>query len=361
PGASLAGELRRATAEIRTLVGVKATPTVAFDRGGWSPRLFAELTGAGFHVLTYRKAPRRGEPKSSFALHELTDDLGRRQRYWLSERTVRIGYTDDERRKRYFTCRQVTRLDHASGHQTQVLTTRTDLSAAEVAYAMFSRWRQENFFRYMRHTYDLDALDSYAKSDDDPTRQVPNPEKKRAKAGVNAAKRAERVCERVLAQVLASAEDGTLDVDEANIALRAATTSLHAARQQVAVAEEDAKEVPARVALAEAHPEAKRVVPERKRLHDVVRMAVYNTTSSLARVIGPYYRRADDEARMVLREAFGVSGDLEIVGDELHVRLDPLSAPRRSRAVAGICDVLNTTDTLYPGTKLRLVYSMKAT
>lgn len=34
PGASLTGELRRATEEIRALVGPNVTPTVAFDRGG---------------------------------------------------------------------------------------------------------------------------------------------------------------------------------------------------------------------------------------------------------------------------------------------------------------------------------------
>ena len=30
-----------------------------------------------------------------------------------------------------------------------------------IAHMMFSRWRQENFFRYMRAHYGLDALDSY--------------------------------------------------------------------------------------------------------------------------------------------------------------------------------------------------------
>jgi hypothetical protein len=33
------------------------------------------------------------------------------------------------------------------GHQTQVITSRSDLSDIEVAYRMFERWRQENFFK----------------------------------------------------------------------------------------------------------------------------------------------------------------------------------------------------------------------
>jgi hypothetical protein len=40
---------------------------------------------------------------------------------------------------------------------------------------MFSRWREENFFRSMRHRFDLDALDAYTTIPDDPDRRVPNP------------------------------------------------------------------------------------------------------------------------------------------------------------------------------------------
>jgi len=41
--------------------------------------------------------------------------------------------------------RQVTRLLEG-GHQTAVLTSRWDLRDIHIAYRMFERWRQENFF-----------------------------------------------------------------------------------------------------------------------------------------------------------------------------------------------------------------------
>jgi hypothetical protein len=88
-------------------------------------------------------------------------------------------------------------------------------------------------------------------------------------------------------------------------------------------------------------------------------MATYNAESALTRLVGPYYARADDEARTLLREAFSSPADLQVVGGELHVRLDPLSAPRRTRAIAGLCQELTATRTVYPGTELRLVYSVK--
>ena len=56
-----------------------------------------------------------------------------------------------------------------------ILTSRRDLPAAQVAYWMFNRWRQENFFKYLREEYALDALADHAVVPDDPTREVPNP------------------------------------------------------------------------------------------------------------------------------------------------------------------------------------------
>jgi len=52
-----------------------------------------------------------------------------------------------------------------------------------------------------------------------------------------------------------------------------------------------------------------------------------------------------------------VPGDLQILGDTLHVRLDPASAPRRSPALAALCAELIDTVTRYPGTDLKIAYS----
>lgn len=65
-----------------------------------------------------------------------------------------------------------------------------------------------------------------------------------------------------------------------------------------------------------------------------------------------FYTRGDDEARALLREAFTLPADLQIIGDTLHVRLDPASAPRRSRALAALCTELTDIATRYPGTDL---------
>ena len=113
--------------------------------------------------------------------------------------------------------------------------------------------------------------------------------------------------------------------------------------------------------LAEARPEMVRLASERKRIVDAIRMATYNAESALARLLAPHYARADDEARTLLREMFRAPADLEVKGDELHVTVNPLSAARRTRAMAALCDELTSTKTRYPGTELMLVYSVKVT
>jgi transposase len=346
PSASLVKELKAVTAKIRDLVGPRARPTICFDRGGWSPKLLKELKLAGFDILTYRKGACAPEPRSSFTLHHFTDQRGRVHEYWLSDRTVAISYDGGRRR---FACRQITRLDPKTGHQTPILTTRGDEDPALLANLMFNRWSQENFFRYMRAHFGLDALDTYATVEDDPERLVPNPERKRADRKVAEARRS-------LAR--AEAKQGRAAV-EGRPPDHEISSAFAGAQREIDALAATAKAIPPTAALATARPDMVRLAPERKRIMDAIRMATYNAESALARLLAPHYSRAHHEARSLLRELFRAPADLEVKGDELHVTVNPLSAPRRSRAIDALCDDLTATKTIYPGTGLTLVYSVK--
>ena len=125
------------------------------------------------------------EVRSSFSLHVFSDDRGKRHEYWLADRQVAISYANKRRR---ILLRQITRLDPTTGHQTQILTTRDDEDPAILAHLMFSRWREENFFRYMRAHFGLDALDSHATTTEDPERLVANPIRRAADKELAAAR-----------------------------------------------------------------------------------------------------------------------------------------------------------------------------
>ena len=71
PSDSLAGELRRLLPQLRQVVGQGRRVTVCFDRGGWSPALFADITAAGFDLLTWRKGPAPDLPGGRVHHHHL--------------------------------------------------------------------------------------------------------------------------------------------------------------------------------------------------------------------------------------------------------------------------------------------------
>ena len=190
PSESLAGELRRLLPELRAIVGEGRRVTVCFDRGGWSPALFADITGAGFDLLTWRKGPAPDLPADAFTTITCADDRGREHAYDLADTTVALTISDGPRKGQTVSLRQVTRRVPARGggtRQIHALTSRTDLAAGEVCWRLTSRWREENYFRYARTHFALDALDSHAATPDDPDRLVPNPAKKAAAAQVRRA------------------------------------------------------------------------------------------------------------------------------------------------------------------------------
>lgn len=358
PAASLVAELRRLAPQLRALVGPDRRVTIVFDRGGYSPALFAELVATGFDLLTYRKGRFRREPATAFGPVTHTGDDGVEHGYLLADRNVRLRLPRGRKDGRNtVTMRQVTRRS-ADGHQTPILTTRTDLPAAEVAYRMGNRWRQENYFKYGRAHFALDALDGYAAVDDDPGRSVPNPAKNTARKKVSQARTALARTEAALAAAVDQAGRTARDGGSATVD-PAVADAVQAARAALAAAQVAAAATPARVPLAHVDPDARLLDEERKLLTHAVRISAYNAESVLARLLRPHYARADDEARALLREAFTLSGDIQIASDRLHVRLDPASAPRRSRALAALAAALTTTETLYPGTQLKLVYTVK--
>ena len=367
PSSSLAAQIRDLLPALRDITGPAARPVLCFDRGGWSPALFAGITDAGFDLLTYRKNDIGNDipdlPGTAFATARCTGDDGREHAYDLADTTISLTVSEGEHKGRVLTLRQITRRKPGDTRQIRILTTRpaATLPAAAVIYRMTSRWREENYFRYGRAHFALDALDTYAITPEDPARMVPNPAKKTAAAAVSTAKKdlvqAEAARQRKL-DALRQPAPGTAVVIT-NQALARLDTPVDAARRDLAAAKAAARAVPAKIPLAEHNPDMVKLDTETKLITHAIRMAACNTETILARTLNTCYARASDEAYALIREALHASGDITIHDSTLHIRLDPLSAPRRTRALAALCEQLTTTATRYPGTQLLLHYEVK--
>ena len=364
PAASLAGELRRLMPDLRALVGDDRRVLVGFDRGGWSPALFADLDAAGFDTLTWRKGHTADIDETHFCEHSHTDEHGRTHTWRLADTEVALDITEGPRKGQVFTMRQISLWDSTRTRQMHILTTRADLPAAELRYRMGSRWRQENHYRYGRIHFDLDSHDTYRAADDDPARMVPNPAKKAAYQQVEKARRALGLAETLRDRdMLASScpPPGTSTV-LTNAMINTINADLHAAQANLDAALAAHQAIPARLPLAQVNPGQQVLDTETKLIHHAIRIAAYNTTQSLARAIvtDTGYARAHDEAHTLIRTALGGSGDIIPNHRSLHIQLDPLPTPRQTAAITELCQVLNTTNTVYPDTTLTLRYSVKS-
>jgi prepilin-type processing-associated H-X9-DG protein len=337
--------------QVRGLVG-KRRVTVVFDRGGFSPKLFQQIIAAGFDVLTYRKGRYPPIPRSRFGPHTAYCG-GRNISYVLADQEVRLL-------KGKLRLRQVTRRME-NGHQTPILTSRRDLGAAHVAYRMFDRWRQENFFKYLREEYALDALAEYAAVPDDPNREVPNPAWAAADAQLRQAwARVDRLQSEYGLEAINNLEQKHRTMRGFKIAYGKLGEKIWAAWQRVLQLEKRRTAVPRRVPVREATDKPiVKLAPERKHLTNLIKMVAYQAESDLLRMVAPHYRRADDEGRTLLQAALASAADLKVIKRELHVLLAPQSSPHRTRAIAALCEELNRRKAVFPGSTLCLIYAIQ--
>jgi transposase len=348
---ALTKALPRLLREVRELV-VGRQVTIVFDRGGWSPKLFATMIKDGFDVLTYRKGRSRRINDRRFIRRRAEFD-GRWVDYLLHDQPVR--FLNSKLR-----LRQVTRLCD-DGHQTQVITSRWDLRDIEVAYRMFERWRQENFFKYMREEFLLDALVDYRIEPEDPTRTIPNPERRALDKEIRAARADLARLEREYGAAAAdNTEQRRPTMRGFKIAHGKLGKQLHAARAHVARLFKRRRDVLKRVEVRDlSERTVVKLATERKHLTDIIKMIAYQAESDLLALLRPHYARADQEGRTLLHELFATAGDIRVSDSELQVTLAPLSSPHRTHAAQALCEKLDQTASTFPGSRLRIRFAVR--
>ncbi len=326
--------------------------TLVFDRAGWSAKLFKKIRDRKWHILTYRKGELRLHPRKGFSEQSMVID-GREVRYTLSERTVRLDGLK---------LREIAEL-RDDGGQTIFLTSHFDQPAVLLAHRMFGRWRQENYFRYMKENFALDALVDYGVVPDDPDRMVPNPARKKIQKQILAARAELAALEREYGAAAADNQESKRPTMRGfKIANGATGQALRAARERVAALEKRRSKLPDRVPIAVALGDADKVVklaPERKLFTDLIRAACYRAETMLLTLLRPHFPRADDEGRAFLRAVMQQPGDIAVVGNTVTVTYAPMSAPRFTAALQSLCNELNRLEPRYPETSYRLHYAVR--
>jgi hypothetical protein len=335
---------------IKELAGDRRV-TLIFDREGWSPKLFARWYEKGVDVITYRKGKYDPWPQECFI------ETGSRMAdqpvtYRLGERSTKIG--------KDFWMREVRRLCD-SGHQTSVMTTRQDLTAERIACRMFSRWRQENFFRYMRHEYNLDHLLTYEVEAADGERLVPCPVYKEKRKEIFRMKADLEKLEKEYGQLAFENKKAQRpSMRGFNIANAGCKNKIRLLQEQIEKAKMELKQLPQKVPLnrvVEDH-EIVRLEKERKYLSDVVKMTCYRSETSLLNLLSPHFARAREEGRAFLKSLFQLPGDIspDEEAKTLTIKFHSMANPRSNKALKDLCEIMNAEAFCFPQTSLKMVF-----
>ncbi len=324
--------------------------TVIFDREGFSPKFFSELTQQRIGLLSYHKYPAENWPVEEFRVQSVRLATGEMVERELAERGTQLsnGLWMREVRER-----------SSNGMQSSILSNDRRLDLTQIAVWMPARWSQENFLKYMREHFGLDRLIEHG--------TLPLPE---ATVVVNPAHR------RVDQQV--RRERGRLQRLEAQFG--AHTLPPQATPEQIQEFEQEGgqlrEKIQAQTALLEGLkkqrketlrkvplkdlPEAERyrqLCPESKHFIDTIKIIAYRAESALAGELREHLQREDD-TRTLLRRVFVTPANLRPDYDQktLLVELHRLGSPLQDAAVAKLCEELTATETKFPTTDLRLIY-----
>jgi len=324
--------------------------TIVFDREGYSPQFFLDMRQRQIAVLTYHKFSGEDWPKEEFFPSNVRLANGEQCQMQLAERGVRLS---DK-----LWLREVRKLSE-SGHQTSILSTNDALELEAVAASMFARWNQENFFKYMREHYNLDRLVEHGTEEIPGTTRVINP-RWREKDGQ--ARKEIGQLQRQMAFFGSMGLEGPLDDAEEYARKKGQLQQDIVERQQnVDKLKAERKLLPRHITVAEL-PEKdrfERLRSTRKYFVDTLKMIAYRAETAMVGILREKQARADD-TRALLREIYATEADLQpdLEARTLTVRLHHLATHAHDEILQKLCTELTATETIFPGTDLRVIYKL---
>jgi len=326
--------------------------TLVFDREGYSPELFQYLWQKRIAVLTYHKFPQEQWRQQEFLAHRVAVASGETVSMKLAERGTQLSNK--------LWLREIRKLSD-SGHQTAILTTNFQAPLATLAASLFARWCQENFFRYMREHYGLDRLIEYGTESIPDAVPVVNPQWRKLDSQIRSQagqryRRAAQFGALALSTDLTESElqrfqqrKGELQEEIGNLDLE--IEKLKQERKNTA------HHIPVKSLSEEDR--FSRLRTERKHFIDTIKMIAYRAESSLASLLREHIARSDD-ARALVRQMFDTEVDLipDLATNTLTVSLHHLTQAAHDQAIEQLLAELNATQTIFPGTRLALIFKL---
>ena len=324
--------------------------TLVFDREAYSPVFFKQLWDCfRIAVITYRKNVKDKWDEEDFSDYKVGTDVETDMK--LCEKQVELNGVE---------LREVRRLTE-TGHQTSVITTNYKISTALIAFYMFSRWTQENFFRYMRQEYDIDRIIQYGVDELDQTIMVVNREYNNMCYQLKKLREKKARRQANLYALVEENIEGEMEQTEKNVEkqlyLRQDIELLEAEEQEILV---QRKQTPYKISIGEMPENVRynKLKTESKHLQNIIKIICYRAETAIANLLAAHYRKSSNEIRALVKSIIFTKADLypDYQKNTLMVRLNSLATPRDNMAIREICQTLNDYEAVFPGTRLKLVY-----
>lgn len=332
--------------------------TILFDREGYSPEFFRDMWQQHrIACITYHKYPRDDWPRDWFVETEVAMPAGERLILKLAERGSWIGD-----RKKGLWVREVRKLTE-SGHQTSLISTAYGSIAMQDAAHIFSRWAQENFFGYMMQHFAIDLLNEYS------TETFPDPQ-----PVIDPTWRdLDRQCRSLNSKLTnrrARYTQLTLNAAPQEKEIQKWQTKKTALVEEIGQLEHTLKETKEKIKQTRKHitwgeleekDKFERLSPSRKKLTDTVKLIAYRAETALVGLVRETLAR-HDEGRVLIQDLCRSEADILPDPDKgiLKVVIHAMATPRSNRAIDHLLENLNDARFNYPGTHLRLVYTLSA-
>lgn len=331
--------------------------TIIFDREGYSPKFFRRMWKQHrIGCITYHKYPKELWPQSWFSPTEVRMPNGEVVSMKLAEMGSRIGSRRDG-----LWVREVRKLT-GSGHQTSLISTVYSELALEDAGRLFSRWSQEIFFGYMMEHFAIDALNEY-KTEIIPgtNRPVVNPARRKLDGEYRSAISKLTHCQARFAALILHPESEAPEIEKWQREKADLQEQIEQWENEVNVLKERKLSTPKHLEWEDL-PEAEkfeRLAPSRKRLTDTVKLVAYRAETALATIVREKLSHTG-ESRSLIRDLLRSDADLypDEAAQQIEVRVHTMANPRSNRAIQHLLEHLNATEFTYPGTNLRLVYTL---
>ena len=328
--------------------------TIVFDREGYSPHFFAQMKEQRIAVLTYHKFPGELWPEQEFRPHQISLVNGEQVTMELAERGVKLSNA--------LWVREVRHLSE-KGHQSSILSTDYQSDLSRVAGAMFARWCQENFFKYMRQHYNLDRLVEYGTEAIPDTTRIINPAWRQLDSQV---RRQNGLLNRELVQFADIQLPQELEPQQVQ-AYESKKAQLQQAieerRRQIQQLKAQRKALPKHIEIKDLPEQDRfsRLRSEKKHFIDTIKLIAYRAETALAQLAREKIKRLD-EARSLIRQLFRTEVDLipDQQNKTLTVRLHPTTTQAHDEVVRHICTEITATETVFPGSDLRLIYEISS-